>query len=172
MPVRVPAALLVLALGLTSGLVAVAVTSGDPPVAGRSPASAATLPSQGGRPGPLAVLHAWDERRAAAWAAGDETALARLYTARSPARAGDLALLRRYRERGVSVPDVRMQVLRAAVLVDRPGRVVIRVTERLASRAAFVGTRRVLLPRDTAQTHVIDLRRVRGSWRVETVTAR
>jgi hypothetical protein len=46
------------------------------------------------RPGPsagaaLAVLRAWDERRAAAWAAGDPAALEELYAAGSAAGAED-----------------------------------------------------------------------------------
>ena len=174
MPVRLPVALLVVALGLTLGLVGLAVLSEEPAGAGRAPRpTAASAPAETSAPKrALAVLHDWDLRRAAAWAASDEAALARLYTARSSAGRSDVALLRRYRERGVTVPDVRMQVLRAAVLVDRPGRVVLRVTERLVTRAARVGTRPVPLPRDAAESHVIDLRKVRGTWRVAAVTDR
>jgi hypothetical protein len=171
-PVRLPVVVLVLAIGLSLGVVGVALLSDDTaavgsasgPVPARSKATSA-------RARALAVLHDWDRRRAAAWATGNEVALTRLYTARSTAGSADAALLRRYLQRGVTVTGLRMQVLRAAVFVDRPRRVVVRVTERLTPRAARVGTRSVLLPRDSAETHVVELRRIAGSWRVAAVTS-
>lgn len=117
----------------------------------------------------LAVLHRWDLRRARAWAAGDVAALRELYVPDSVAGERDVALLAKYVERGVVVPDLRMQLLRAGVVVDRPRRVVVRVTERLASRTAYVGRTSVRLPRDTAQTRVIELRRAASGWQVVSV---
>jgi hypothetical protein len=169
MPVRVSRALLVLAVGLTVGLVAVVVlsrpTAGETaaPRAGSSPAGASPTPGGGARA--VTVLHDWDVRRAAAWASGDADALASLYTAGSTAGAADVALLRRYRSRGLVVRDLRMQVLRARVLTSRPRLVELEVTERLASAVAHevrAGSRP--LPRDVATTHRLVLRRVGGTW--------
>lgn len=161
MPVRLPVAVVVLAVGLTWGLVAVGFLSGDPqaadgpaPVPGAGPAA----------PSPaLAVLQGWDRRRADAWADADPEALARLYVAGSSAGASDVALLRRYRARGYAVRGMRMQVLAARVLVLRPRLVRVEVTDRLASATATGPTERVL-PTDAATTRVLVLRRVGGQW--------
>ena len=169
MPVRLPLAVLVLALGTTCGLVAVSVSSGP----GHRRSVPASAPSWGSastpvdRPGALAVLHAWDRRRAAAWAAGDESALAALYTAGAPAGQADRALLRRYTSRGLLVREMRMQVLRARVLALRPRLLELEVTDRLAGgtvirSGAPAAARR--LPVDAATTHVLTLRRIGGAW--------
>ncbi|MDP3894593.1 hypothetical protein, partial [Nocardioides sp.] len=50
--------------------------SADPPAA--PPRAVATAHAEPGR-SPVALLHAWDRRRAAAWAAGDAAALRALY---------------------------------------------------------------------------------------------
>ena len=55
------------------------------------------------------------------------------------------------------------------MLVDRPRRVVVRVTERIAGREARLGARAVMLPNGVARVHVVELRRIAGSWRVATV---
>jgi hypothetical protein len=113
----------------------------------------------------VSVLHDWDVRRAAAWARGDADALASLYTVGSAAGAADVALLSRYRSRGLVVRDLRMQLLRARVLTSRPRLVELEVTERLAFAVAdepTVGSR--ALPRDAAATHRLVLRRVAGTW--------
>jgi hypothetical protein len=171
MPVRIPVSMLVLTLGLTCGVIVVAVSSVGRPDSASAGAATAMERSMGAvqQPRALAVLRAWDERRSQAWAAGDTTALGRLYVSGSAAGTADVSLLMRYLKRGVVVPDLRMQVIQAAVVVDRPRRVVVRVTERLASREALVGSREVRLPRDNATVHVVDLRRVRHVWQVASV---
>lgn len=172
MPVRVPVAALVLVLGLTLGVVAVGVFSrlADPRPAAADPRQAGIA---GPVAGPLAVLHEWDDRRSAAWAAGDPAALARLYTAGSSAGAADVRLLRRYAARGLRVRDLRMQLLGARILIDRPRLVELEVTDRLASAVAVrltdpQVTRR--LPSDGATTHRIVLRRIAGAWQVARVS--
>jgi hypothetical protein len=170
MSARIPVAVLVLALGVTCGLIGVAVSSAKHPEGGRTGAATAAGRSSGpGQPRALAVLHAWDERRAQAWAAGDTAALGGLYVNGSAAGAADVRLLQHYVQRGVVVPELRMQVLQASVLVDRPRHVVVRVTERLASREVRVGARVVRLPLDSADVHVVDLCRVGHTWRVAAV---
>src|SRR5436309_3116260 len=123
MPVRLPVALLVLALGTTCGLVAVEVSSQSAPASPAARGSAQPVstrptgtapmrtPPATDRTGALAVLHAWDRRRASAWAAADRSALSRLYVRGAPARAADLALLARYTARRLVVRGMRMQVL-------------------------------------------------------------
>jgi hypothetical protein len=174
MPVRIPVVALVLVLGLTCGVVAVAVLSaapGVPSAPGRSRGpEVSTAASERYAVG---VLHAWDARRAAAWAAGDRTALSRLYTPGSSAGAADLSLLDRYLARGLVVRDLRMQVLRARVLVSRPGRLVLEVTDRLAAATAARADAEDVgrtLPADRPTTRRLVLRRDAGDWRMARVS--
>jgi hypothetical protein len=174
MPVRLPKAALVLVVGLTVGVVAVAAFSRS--TASPSPAGTAGHAADSGRarPIPLTVLHAWDERRAAAWAAGNASALAALYTPGSPAGSADLKLLRRYAERGLRVRGMRMQVLGARTLTVRPHLLELEVIDRLASAVVFrIDDPQVLgrLPSDAATTHRLVLRRVDGRWLVARVLA-
>jgi hypothetical protein len=167
MPLRVPVTLLVLAVGLTVGLVAVAVVSapGDEGRA-RAGVSRASVRAPEERFA-LAVLHDWDGQRAAAWADGDPEALALLYAPGSSAGAADVALLRRYAARGLSVRGIRMQLLRARVLVVRPRRVALEVTDRLTSAVAVRGgdeTASRPLPADAVSTRLLELRRVGDRW--------
>lgn len=174
MPVRIPVVAVVLVLGLTCGVVAFTVLSARPAVP-----SAPARPGQDVRPVAAAeryavrVLHDWDSRRAKAWAQGDEEALSGLYAPDSSAGSADVALLRRYAARGLVVRDLRMQVLRARVLVARPGRLEVEVTDRLASATAVrtgdesIGRR---LPADGPTTRHLVLRRDRGQWLMASVS--
>jgi hypothetical protein len=174
-PVRVRPALLVLALGLTVGVVASLVL-------GRPSAEVLSLPTARSTPvsrpavedRALAVLHAWDVRRSAAWASGDAAALAALYTAGSSAGAADVALLERYTARGLVVRDLRMQLLRARVLAARPRLVEVEVTDRLSNAVAVrLGdpVARHRLPADAATTRLLVLRRVGDRWVMARVSA-
>lgn len=172
MSVRVPVAVRVLLVGVVIGVAALTVATwlGGPSVpaplgSGRSVVAV--------EPAPLAVLHDWDARRAAAWSAGDTAALARLYTARSTAGRADVTLLHRYAARGLRVRGMRMQLLGARVLTVRPRVIVLEVVDRLDDavvvRAGDPGvTRR--LPVDAATTHRLELRRVDGLWRMADVS--
>lgn len=121
-------------------------------------------------PSPLGVLDAWDERREAAWVAGSEAGLRSLYVEGSSAGAADAALLRRYTDQGLRVRRLETQVLRAAVVERRPGRVVLRVTDRVAHLVVVRDGAPVRLPRDGARTRTVELRMVAGEWRVGAVT--
>ena len=112
------------------------------------------------------VLHAWDERRSAAWAAGDAGALARLYTRGSAAGAADVAMLRAWRARGLRVEDLRMQLLAIETRRRTPHRLVLLVSDRLASGVAVGAGVRWQLPRDVASTRRLVLTQVAGEWRV------
>jgi hypothetical protein len=173
MPVRIPVAMMVLVLGLTVGVVGVAVLSVHPGAVGASPAAPDVSRAPAGtRSSALAVLDGWDQRRARAWATADETALGALYTRDSTAGAGDVAVLDRYRRRGLAVRWMRMQVLDARVLTRRPAVLVLEVTDRLTEAEAvpIAGGPGRPLPADTATTHRLVLRRVGGQWLMATVS--
>jgi hypothetical protein len=119
--------------------------------------------------GPVSVLHVWDERRAAAWAAGDVAALRSLYTRRSVAGDHDAARLSRWLDRGLRVRRMQTQVLRAQVLEERPARLVLEVTDRIARAVATGRGRAMPLPADAPSRWRITLRRVQGEWRVAAV---
>lgn len=118
---------------------------------------------------PVAVLQAWDERRAAAWASGDVAMLRRLYVAGSVAGERDVAMLHRYVGRGLTVGALDVQVLSGRVVVQEPARVTVEVTERLARASASDGERWWPLPRGGVSTRRVTLRLVRGQWRVARV---
>lgn len=120
-------------------------------------------------PDPLAALHAWDVRREAAWVSGSPAAVRALYLPASEAGERDAALLGRYRQQGLRVERLRTQVLAAAVVQRRPGRVVLRVTDRVATLVVRHGDRPVRLPRDSARTRTVELVLEAGEWRVGAV---
>ncbi|WP_193607788.1 hypothetical protein [Nocardioides lijunqiniae] len=128
-------------------------------------------PSAAAQESPVAVLQAWDERRATAWAGGDVDALRRLYVAGSVAGARDVAMLRRYVERGLTVAALDVQVLSGRVVARKPDRLTVEVTERLAHAAASDGARSWRLPRGGVATRRVTLRLVRGDWLVARVIA-
>src|SRR3954453_19232105 len=78
-----------------------------------------------------AFLHSWDGRRAAAWAAADPAALRRLYVQGSPAGRADVAMLRAWRDRGLHVEGLRMQLLGVRVQRRSSPRMVLEVIDRL-----------------------------------------
>jgi hypothetical protein len=115
-------------------------------------------------PGPAAILTAWDERRAAAWAAGDAAALASLYADGSRTGLADVRLLRHYRERGLTVEGLSTQVLALEVVERSRERLVLVVTDRLVGGEAVGGTTPVALPGDRASTRRIVLVRGGEAW--------
>jgi hypothetical protein len=117
-----------------------------------------------------AILHAWDDERAQAWASGDPAARRDLYTAGSPAGRADRAMLRSWHDRGLRVTGLRMQLLAVRVRVWSDDRIALVVTDRLAGGVAVGAGVRVPLPRDTATTQTMTLRRVAGEWRVQSVS--
>ncbi|WP_395659738.1 hypothetical protein [Nocardioides sp.] len=118
-------------------------------------------------PTPAEVLHAWDARRAQAWAAGDVADLRGLYTPRSAAGRADAAMLRAWQARGLRVEGLRMQLLAVRVRARTPTRLELDVTDRLADGVVAPGPE--ALPRDRPSRHLVTLRRVAGEWRVASV---
>ena len=113
---------------------------------------------------PAAVLAAWDERRATAWARGDATALADLYVPGSRSGAADVGLLRAYARRGLRVEGLATQVLALRVVERSPRRLVLVVTDRVVGGSAVGGAAPVALPADRASTRRVVLVRQRGRW--------
>ena len=109
---------------------------------------------------PADVLHAWDDRRAAAWSAGDARALGALYTPGSTAGERDAEMLRAWSARGLRVEGMRMQLVEVDVRRRTPERLVLAVTDRLVGGVAEPGS--IALPRDTASRHVVTMRLVAG----------
>jgi len=142
-------------------LVVTMTRSGEQPSVDPAP-----RPSGKGRvaAGPAAVLAAWDERRAAAWAQGDVEALAGLYADGSRTGRADVRLLRHYRERGLTVDGLATQVLALEVLERSRERLVLLVTDRLVGGDAVGGATPVALPADRASTRRIVLVRTGEAW--------
>lgn len=63
-----------------------------------------------------------------------------------------------------------MQLLAVRVLQERPGRLRLRVTDRLTGAVAVGPPGRVRLPSDTASTRVVVLVRRGGGWQVAEVS--
>ncbi len=170
-PRRLLPALTVLACACVVATLAVALTrTGDPP-AGEEPPVPASAPAMSitARSGPARILATWDERRAAAWAAGDVRALERLYVVGSRTGAQDVRLLRHYRERGLTVNGLRTQVLALEVVEQSRARLVLVVTDRVVGGEAVGGATPMALPADRASTRRIVLVRDGAPWRVAEV---
>jgi hypothetical protein len=116
-----------------------------------------------------AVLREWDERRAAAYAAGAVAALRSLYQPGSVVARADVRLLKGYLDRGLVVTGMRMQVLSLEVQRATGSLLRVRVTDRLVGAEARGSTGVLPLPRDSPTTRVVTLRRVEGEWRVVSV---
>lgn len=145
---------------------------GEPAADG--PATAAVVRDGSSRgvgttPGPAQVLAEWDERRSAAWAAGDTDALEGLYAAGSRAGAADVRLLRRYRDRGLTVEGLATQLLGLRVVERSSRRIVLVVTDRVVAGRVVGGPAPVALPSDRASVRRILLVRPGRAWLVAEV---
>lgn len=112
----------------------------------------------------LGVLRDWDRSRAAAWAANDPAALDRLYVRGSRAGAADVAMLRAWRDRGLRVEGMSMQVLAVELRARTERRLVLVVTDRLVGAEAVGSGDRRVLPHDQATTRTLVFRRTGGRW--------
>ncbi len=118
------------------------------------------------------MLHDWDARREAAWAASDPGQLRRLYTPGSSAGRADVRLLRAYAVRGFVVRRLETQVFAVRVLRTTPRRITLRVFDRVAGgEVSSAGTRRPLASTRPALRDVT-FQRLGGDWVVSEVSAR
>lgn len=156
--------------GLTAGGVALgllrATPEKDPPAVVSQAALEVEPATRSSRTGGLAILRAWDVRRAQAWALGDVGAVADLYTDDAEAGDADQAMLRRWVDRGLVVESLQTQVRGATVVTRSPRRLVIVVSDRIVGGYAVRGQRKRALPADRWSTRRITLRKVGGRWLV------
>jgi methyl coenzyme M reductase beta subunit len=145
-------ALLTTLLGVGTGAFALRGPDPAPPVASRVDA--------------IAVLRAWDQRRAAAWASGDPEAVSALYVAGSAAGRADRSFLAAYAARGLHVDGLAMQVLAVDVVTATVDRLVLRVTDRVATGLAVGRGSRIPLPRDEPSTWRVVMVRDGATWLV------
>ena len=123
-------------------------------------------------PPPVALLRAWDARRAAAWARGDPRLLRPLYTPGSVAGRHDRAMLRAWRARGLVVTGLQTQLIEVRTLRHTSSTWSLWVIDRLVGGVAVGAGTWNLLPVDHTTTHIVELRRSGGRWRVAAVGAR
>ncbi len=114
----------------------------------------------------LAVLRAWDRRRAVAWAHDDPAALRALYVAGSHTGRRDVAMLWAYHRRALRVTTMQRQVLAVHVRVHVPRAMTLLVTDRLVEGRVTGRGERLVLPRSRPATHRLALRRTTTGWRV------
>ena len=119
----------------------------------------------------LAVLRAWDRRRAAAWAADDPSAVRALYLPGSRTGRHDVAMLASYHRRGLRVSAMRRQVLAVRLRPSAHGTLSLLVTDRLVGARVTGPAARSTLPRSRPATRRITLRHGRAGWRVVEVYA-
>jgi hypothetical protein len=143
----------------------------------------AAVPSVRGTGEPSTARHAarrWehelrrlDRLRGRAWRRGDPGGLRPVYVPGSPALVLDRRHLRSYLDRGFSVRGVRVRILTLGVIDDGPTRVRLDIVDRLSHVVATDSTgRRRGLPHDRPHRHMIELRRVRGHWRIAAIRER
>ena len=118
----------------------------------------------------LDVLHGWDARRSRAWARADEQELRSLYLPGSAAARSDVRLLRSYAAHGLVVRRMVTQVFGVVVIRRDPGRLTIRVLDRVAGGKVVDDDRTLALPSSRPVVRRIEFVRGGGTWRVARVT--
>ncbi len=118
----------------------------------------------------LEVLHAWDARRARAWAAADPHALRSLYRPGSGAGRADLRLLESYAARGVVVRRIVTQVFALRVLRSDDAVMRLRVFDRVAGGVVVQSGIESPLASSPPVTRDVVLRPGPVGWQVASVT--
>ena len=129
-----------------------------------------TAPESGRRSRAMQILADWDAKRAAAYAAADQRALAGLYLSGSRTGDADVHLLEKYADRGLRVEGMATQMLTFDVIRHDSGRLVVDVTDRVVGAVAVGHGHRVKLPADRADRRRVSLVRRGGRWLVAEVT--
>lgn len=143
--------------------------AGEPVPSGASADVGTPVSSPGRAARARQVLRSWDERRSAAWATGDVTALRSLYVRGSRSGRTDVGMLEEYVDRGLVVRGLQTQVLAVDLLRSGPGLLVLRVTDRVVGGEAVGQGEVARLPVDRPSTRRLGLRRVAGEWLVDEV---
>ena len=111
------------------------------------------------------MLHDWDARREAAWAASDPGRLRRLYTPGSSAGRADVRLLRAYAVRGFVVRRLETQVFAVRALRTTPRRITLRVFDRVAGGEVASAGKPRPLPSTRPALRDVTFQRLGGAWR-------
>lgn len=120
------------------------------------------------------ILRLWDEARARAWATGDQKALEALYVPDSAAAAVDVAMLRRWLDRGLRVTGVERTISSLEVLERSEQKLRLAFLEQ-TGLAEYVGEGvegAVADPEMTpgaSRPRVVELRETEGTWRMASV---
>ena len=163
---RVLFGVLVACLVTAAAVVGISLARDEQPSAAPAALSAKAAPAA--EVEALKVLQSWDTRRAAAWASGDVRALQALYQPRSTAGERDVAMLQKWVRRGLTVRGLTTQVLSLEVRSQSADRLVVEVTDRIASATARGPGVRQALPQDRPSARVITLVQD-GGWLVQSV---
>ena len=161
--VRTPLVVLLAVACAGLGIKVVAMSERAPAESHQLPPASTAAPVTDG---PVAVLRRWDRERAEAWAAGDVRRLRSLYAPRSTAADRDVAMLRRWVDRGQRA-HLETQLLRTRVVGETDDRLVLAVTDRVTRAVTDDGRP---LPADVSTRWRITLHRIGGEWRVAAVT--
>lgn len=120
----------------------------------------------------LRTLRGLDGWRSRAFAAGDLRGLDRVYVPGSAPWRSDRSMLVSYRDRGLRVVGLEIRIDRLVVDRAAPGRVVLRVVDRLVAGAAIDRAgRRTALPPGGPVERLITLDGSGGNWRIVGVVA-
>lgn len=157
-------------LGVTACVVALALLAPGGPAQAPdrdAPTRSQATPARDDVRRAVAVVTAWDERRAAAWAAVDLAALRALYAPGSSAGRADARLLRRWRDAGWRVEGLTTQLMSVRVRLASAGRLELRVVDRVAGGrlVSRSGVERSL-PGTPPRARSLVLERHAGGWRV------
>ncbi len=113
------------------------------------------------------MLREWDAARAAALTRGDRGALGRLYAPRSDLARADVALLERYRRRGLELTAVQHQAVSVELTASGRRLVELTVVERLAVVGVRDSTgRERRLSGSSFARHALRFERAGGAWRL------
>ena len=135
---------------------------GDPGRSGVERVQAATPATRA-----VDVVHAWDARRADAWARADAAALSALYREGSSAGRRDLEALRAWQRRGWVVSGISRQVRSLEVEVAQDDVVRLRLTDRLVGAVARRGSQERHLPAGAFRERTVQWRRIGTQWRLD-----
>lgn len=115
------------------------------------------------------VVRAWDAERSRAWAAGSLEELEELYAEGSRAGQRDVAMLRKYVDRGLVVEGLDVQLISVEEVRRGEESMVLDVTDRVHAGTVVGAGVDQSLPRDGADTRRLVFRLVEGEWLVERV---
>lgn len=131
---------------------------------------AAQTPGLGSEQGWQTALEGFDTIRATAFELDAPELLSIVYPVDSELLEAELRLLANYRDRGIEIKSMHMQIKRLSVMDEDQSRARLRVVDRLASTQIVMpdGSRRVL-PHDRLTRHIVELTLTPAGWRISSV---